>query len=140
MLARSRKHLGSAIDAPGPATYAPWQGCAVPTDDFLVLRLMEIVVHADDLACSVGIATPAFGAEVLEPVLALLAALAAASGPRRGAARPQPPRALSRTRLGILTAGVTDRYRRASDSKRLAAGIVSNPGQFVAGRKGGLRR
>ena len=57
MLARSRKHLGSAIDAPGPATYAPWQGCAVPTDDFLVLRLMEIVVHADDLACSVGIAT-----------------------------------------------------------------------------------
>ena len=55
----------------------PWQDCALPTDDFLVVRLMEIVVHADDLACSVGIAAPAFGAEVLEPALALLAALAA---------------------------------------------------------------
>jgi hypothetical protein len=69
--------MGSAIDAAGPATYVPWQDCAMPTDDFLVVRLMEIVVHADDLACSVGVATPAFGAEVLEPVLALLAALAA---------------------------------------------------------------
>ncbi len=77
VLARSRQQLGSAIEAAGPATYVPWQDCAVPTDDFLVVRLMEIVVHADDLACSVGVATPAFGAEVLEPVLALLAALAA---------------------------------------------------------------
>jgi hypothetical protein len=77
VLARSREHLGSAIDAAGPATYVPWQDCAMPTDDFLVVRLMEIVVHADDLACSVGVATPAFGADVLEPVLALLAALAA---------------------------------------------------------------
>lgn len=77
VLARSRQQLGSAIEAAGPATYVPWQDCAVPTDDFLVVRLMEIVVHADDLACSVGVATPAFDAEVLEPVLALLAALAA---------------------------------------------------------------
>ena len=77
VLARSREHLGSALDAAGPATYVPWQDCALPTDDFLVVRLMEIVVHADDLACSVGVAAPAFGPEVLEPVLALLAALAA---------------------------------------------------------------
>ena len=76
VLARSRQQLGSAIEAAGPATYVPWQDCAVPTDDFLVVRLMEIVVHADDLACSVGVATPAFDAEVLEPVLALLATLA----------------------------------------------------------------
>jgi hypothetical protein len=32
VLARSREHLGSAIDAAGPATYLPWQDCAVPTD------------------------------------------------------------------------------------------------------------
>jgi Mycothiol maleylpyruvate isomerase N-terminal domain len=76
VLARSREQLGSAIDAAGPATYVPWQDCVLPTDDFLVVRLMEIVVHADDLACSVGVAPPAFGPEVLEPVLALLAALA----------------------------------------------------------------
>jgi hypothetical protein len=76
-LARSREHLRAAIVAAGPTTYVPWQDCALPTDDFLVVRLMEIVVHADDLAHSVGIATPAFSPEVLEPVLALLAALAA---------------------------------------------------------------
>ena len=77
VLARSRAQLDPAIAAAGPTTYVPWQDCALPTDDFLVVRLMEIVVHADDLACSVGVATPAYGATVLEPVLALLAALAA---------------------------------------------------------------
>jgi hypothetical protein len=77
VLARSRAQLSAAIEAAGPTTYVPWQDCALPTDDFLVVRLMEIVVHADDLACSIGAATPAFDPEVLEPVLALLAALAA---------------------------------------------------------------
>lgn len=76
-LARSREHLAAAIDAAGPTTYVPWQECALPTDDFLVVRLMEMVVHTDDLACSVGVAAPAFDPKVLEPVLALLAALAA---------------------------------------------------------------
>jgi hypothetical protein len=77
VLARSRTHLCAAIVAAGPTTYVPWQDCALLTDDFLVVRLMEIVVHADDLACSVGVAAPAFSVEVLEPVLALLAVLAA---------------------------------------------------------------
>lgn len=77
VLAWSRERLGAAIDAAGPTTYVPWQDCALPTDDFLVVRLMEIVVHADDLACSVDLAPPVFDPDVLEPVLALLAALAA---------------------------------------------------------------
>ncbi len=77
VLARSREDLGPAIDAAGLVTYVPWQDCALPTDDFLVVRLMEIVVHADDLACSVDLPPPAFGPEALEPVLAVLAALAA---------------------------------------------------------------
>ncbi len=76
-LARSRARLPAAIAGAGPTTYVPWQDCALPTDDFLVVRLMEIVVHADDLACSVGLSTPSFDTEVAEPVLALLAALAA---------------------------------------------------------------
>jgi len=67
VLARARKQLGAAIDSAGPTTYVPWQDCALPTDDFLVVRLMEIVVHADDLACSVDVAAPAFSPEVLEP-------------------------------------------------------------------------
>ena len=77
LLTRSREQLSAAIDSAGPTTYVPWQDCALPTDDFLVVRLMEIVVHADDLACSVGVPTPVFTPEVLDPVLALLAALAA---------------------------------------------------------------
>ena len=55
----------------------PWQDCSLPVDDFLVCRLLEIVVHADDLATSVGLPTPAFEDEIRDPVLALLAALSA---------------------------------------------------------------
>lgn len=77
VLARSREQLGAALDAAGATTYVPWQDGKLPTDDFLVVRLMEIVVHANDLAFSVGLAAPTFGPEALEPVLALLAALAA---------------------------------------------------------------
>ncbi len=77
VLLRSREQLDSVMAVAGPTTYVPWQDCALPTDDFLVVRLMEIVVHADDLACSVGVAPLVFGPEVLEPALALLAALAA---------------------------------------------------------------
>lgn len=51
----------------------PW---VLSLDDFLVTRLMEITVHSDDLAHSVGVPTPDQPSEVLEPVLALLTALA----------------------------------------------------------------
>ena len=73
----SRAALGAAIAAAAPTTYVPWQECALLTDDFLVCRLLEVVVHADDLAVSVGLATPAFDPEVLDPVVSVLAALAA---------------------------------------------------------------
>ena len=58
-------------------TYVPWQDCCLATDDFLVVRLMEVVVHADDLAASVGLPTPAFDDDVLAPALAVLALLGA---------------------------------------------------------------
>jgi hypothetical protein len=54
----------------------PWQGWSLRRDDFLVTRMMEITVHSDDLAASVGIAAPALPPSVLEPVLALLTRLA----------------------------------------------------------------
>ncbi len=38
----------------------PWQGWALTAHDFLVTRLMETVVHSDDLAASVGVETPEF--------------------------------------------------------------------------------
>ena len=54
----------------------PWQGWALRRDDFLVMRMMEIVVHSDDLGASVGITAPTVGPAVLQPVLALLTRLA----------------------------------------------------------------
>lgn len=44
-------------------------GMVLTLDDYLVTRLLELVVHADDLAVSVGVPTPAFDAPVLDPVL-----------------------------------------------------------------------
>jgi hypothetical protein len=51
----------------------PW---GLTLDDFLVTRMMEIAVHNDDLAVSVGVPAPELPAEVLDPVLALLTSLA----------------------------------------------------------------
>ena len=75
ILAWARGELPNALAAAGPTTYVPWQDCSLLLDDFLVCRLLEIVVHADDLAVSIGHPTPAFEDEVRDPVLALLAAL-----------------------------------------------------------------
>jgi Mycothiol maleylpyruvate isomerase N-terminal domain len=54
----------------------PWQGWALTLDDFLVTRMMEIVVHSDDLAASLGIEATPLESEALTPVLALLTDLA----------------------------------------------------------------
>jgi hypothetical protein len=77
ILEQARTDLPAALAAAGPTTYVPWQDCLLTTDDFLVVRLMEVVVHGDDLASSVGLPTPAFDDDVLHPALALLAMLGA---------------------------------------------------------------
>ena len=61
----------------GAAVLIPWQGWALTVRDWLVTREMEIVVHSDDLAASVGVPTPEFPESVVTPVLALLTAVAA---------------------------------------------------------------
>ncbi|SCL38214.1 TIGR03083 family protein [Micromonospora rhizosphaerae] len=66
----------------------PW---SLTLEDYLTTRLMEIAVHSDDLAVSVGVPTPELPAEVLDPVLALLARLAV-----RRHGQPAVLRALSR--------------------------------------------
>jgi hypothetical protein len=53
----------------------PWARCAMTLDDFLLTRLMEVSVHSDDLAVSVGVPTPNLDATVLAPVLQLLTSL-----------------------------------------------------------------
>jgi len=62
----------------------PWAGWALRREDFLLTRMLEVVVHADDLAVSVGVDTPSFPAEVFDPVRDLLVRLAVA---RHGQAR-----------------------------------------------------
>ncbi|WP_111766283.1 maleylpyruvate isomerase N-terminal domain-containing protein [Nakamurella deserti] len=85
--------LGAAFAAaPADRTVRlPWADRVLTLDDFLLTRMMEIVVHVDDLAVSVGVPTPASPAEVTEPVIGLLTRLAV----RRHGALPL-VRALSR--------------------------------------------
>ncbi|WP_330441082.1 maleylpyruvate isomerase N-terminal domain-containing protein [Micromonospora sp. NBC_00821] len=54
----------------------PWQGWALRRGDFLLTRQLEIVVHSDDLAVSIGVPTPEFPADVFDPVRDLLVRLA----------------------------------------------------------------
>ncbi|HZE33962.1 MAG TPA: hypothetical protein VE198_21340 [Actinoallomurus sp.] len=45
-------------------------------DDFVTSRLLELVVHSDDLAYSVGMPTPELPAEATETVVDLLSRIA----------------------------------------------------------------
>lgn len=53
--------------------HIPWQGWSLPTSDFCATRMMELVVHGDDLASSVGLPTPEHEPTVVAAVLGLLA-------------------------------------------------------------------
>ncbi|MGL5909706.1 MAG: hypothetical protein ACRCZP_06885, partial [Phycicoccus sp.] len=55
----------------------PWQGWALPARDFVLTRAMEVLVHSDDLAASVGLEPPEFPRGSADVVLALLASVAA---------------------------------------------------------------
>ena len=65
----------AAVDD-GDAVLIPWQGWALTAHDFAVTRLMEMVVHADDLAASVAVDTPEFPADAVRQVLDLLTGVA----------------------------------------------------------------
>ena len=77
--------IGVAVDALRTAlpaepadrlVHPAWVSWTLTLDDFLITRMMEIAVHSDDLALSVGIATPPLPPAVLDPVLTLLTGLA----------------------------------------------------------------
>jgi hypothetical protein len=55
--------------------FGPW---ALTLDDFLATRMLEIAVHCDDLAVSLGIPTPALPRSASDTVLALLCRWSAA--------------------------------------------------------------
>lgn len=54
----------------------PWQGWSLTAHDLVVTRLMEMVVHSDDLATSIGVPTPRFPDEAVRLVLDLLTGVA----------------------------------------------------------------
>lgn len=65
-----------AAEPAGTSVFLPWGPWSLTLDDMLRTRMMEIAVHGDDLACSVGLETQppeATAAAAIE----LLAALAA---------------------------------------------------------------
>lgn len=53
--------------------HIPWQGWSLSTPDFLTTRMMELVVHGDDLASSVGLPSPEHDPAVVASVIGLLA-------------------------------------------------------------------
>ncbi len=53
--------------------HIPWQGWSLATPDYLTTRMMELVVHGDDLASSVDLPTPEHEPTVVAAVLGLLA-------------------------------------------------------------------
>ena len=59
------------------AVFMPQAGWALNFDDFLSTRMLELAVHLDDLTVSVGLATPELPDAAFDPVLILLARLAA---------------------------------------------------------------
>ncbi|GGW38442.1 maleylpyruvate isomerase N-terminal domain-containing protein [Streptomyces bobili] len=55
--------------------FMPQTGWALSLDDFLVTRMVELTVHMDDLAVSVGLGAPELPGSALDPVVALLTGL-----------------------------------------------------------------
>ncbi|MFJ9694422.1 maleylpyruvate isomerase N-terminal domain-containing protein [Kitasatospora sp. NPDC101183] len=63
-------------DGARPVRLPFWSAYTLTIDDLLITRTMELAVHSDDLAVSVGIETPEFPPEATESVVGLLARLA----------------------------------------------------------------
>ncbi|MFC4118331.1 maleylpyruvate isomerase N-terminal domain-containing protein [Nonomuraea zeae] len=64
------------VEPAGRVVFVRSSGWSLRLDDFLLTRLVELVVHSDDLAASVGVETPELPSAVIGPVVELLARLA----------------------------------------------------------------
>ncbi|MFL1906115.1 maleylpyruvate isomerase N-terminal domain-containing protein [Streptomyces tauricus] len=73
-LDQQRTDLGEVHD--DWMVFMPQTGWALSLDDFLLTRLVELAVHMDDLAVSVGLGAPELPGSALDPVVALLTGLA----------------------------------------------------------------
>ncbi|MEV6522507.1 maleylpyruvate isomerase N-terminal domain-containing protein [Longispora sp. NPDC051575] len=65
------------VEEPDRAVRIPfWGPWSLTLDDLLVTRMMELAVHSDDLAVSVGVPTPELPAGAVDTVVDLLSRLA----------------------------------------------------------------
>lgn len=80
MLATARRVLaevaGRLAALPAGTTVRVAGGLVLDLDDYCVTRLVELVVHTDDLAASVGLATPAIDPAAVELVIGCLLEMA----------------------------------------------------------------
>ncbi|WP_433258428.1 maleylpyruvate isomerase N-terminal domain-containing protein [Streptosporangium sp. CA-135522] len=68
---------GSLVSATNrPVRISLWGPWSLTLDDMLITRMMELAVHSDDLAVSVGVATPTLPPGAVDTVIGLLARLA----------------------------------------------------------------
>ena len=84
-----------------PVRRPTWDGFAISLDDFITSRILELVVHCDDLAYSVDIPTPVFPAAAVETVVDLL------------------------TRIAVRRHGAVDVLRALSRAERAPASIAA---------------
>ncbi|XVV13210.1 maleylpyruvate isomerase N-terminal domain-containing protein [Actinoplanes sp. CA-131856] len=71
------RELRVAVPAQPPERVVDLGEWGLTVDDFLLTRVMELVVHSDDLAVSLGLTTPAMPAAANEATIELLGRIAA---------------------------------------------------------------
>jgi hypothetical protein len=59
-----------------PVRRPTWGAWSISFDDFVASRMLELVIHCDDLACSVGLPVPAFPPQAVETVVDILSRIA----------------------------------------------------------------
>lgn len=82
--------LRGVVDGAGDDRLVPViqvRGGAARLDDYLVTRVIELVVHTDDVACSVGLAVPEIPADVFAWVAPAFVELAVARSGSRAVVR-----------------------------------------------------
>lgn len=73
-LAELRERLPA--EPPGRVIQLPWGPWALTLDDYLTTRLLELAVHCDDLAASIGAEPPPLPPSALDAVIGVLCELA----------------------------------------------------------------
>ncbi|MGA7271303.1 MAG: maleylpyruvate isomerase N-terminal domain-containing protein, partial [Acidimicrobiia bacterium] len=69
---RARRHVEARLAETDSGMLIEVFGSTMAVDDYLVTRLVELIVHGDDLAFGLGAPTPAFSSDAFAAVLECL--------------------------------------------------------------------